>query len=107
MLLRDANVTVDRPSSVGFRTSKSKRDITATSSAPDNQFLTSRQRSESKAASNVAAEVSMPVVHSLSHVVVEDERSSKAPEVSYRRRQKKLKKKISVAGDKQQKALTS
>jgi len=48
----------------------------------------------------------MPVVHSLSHVVVEDERSSKAPEVSYRRRRKKLKK-ISVAGDKQQKALTS
>ena len=100
------NLDVITWQTLGFRISKSKRDITATSSAPDNQFLTSRQRSESKAASNVAAEVSMPVVHSLSHVVVEDECSSKAPEVSYRRRRKKLKK-ISVAGDKQQKALTS
>jgi len=102
------NLDVITWQTLGFRISKSKRDITATSSAPDNQFLTSRQRSASKAASNVAAEVtaSMPVVHSLSHVVVEDECSSKAPEVSYRRRRKKLKK-ISVAGDKQQKALTS
>jgi len=73
--------------------------------------LTSRRRRASAAASNVAAEVTgaMAEVHSISHVAagLEDDNDSRAPEIIYRRRRKKLKKNISVAGDKQQKASSS
>jgi len=102
----EANVAVDEPSSVDLKTSKSKRDIIATSSAAGGQLLTSRPRSASAEASNTAA---VSDVHSASRVVtaVEQDNGSRAPQITYHRRWKKLKKNVSVAGVKQRKTSSS
>jgi len=101
-----SSVAVDRPSA-GFPASNSRRVIIASVSAADGQHLTSQPRSASELASSTAAEVNeaMPRVHSASHVTVEvenDKDTSIPPEIVYRRRRRKLKKNVSVAGYKQQ-----
>ena len=107
----DGNSTVYRPSSVSLPTFKSKRDIIATCSAADSQFVTSCPRTASMEAVDIAAEVtaSVPRVHSASHIIAEVKNSSdgRAAEISHHRRRKKLKKNIFVAGDKQLKASSS